>query len=255
MPARSAALGSAAHRIGRALSEMSASLGPPFGGKARGPGDLLVEHAAHPRRACRRRDVRVAAAGARQVRRVALLVRRAEVRRDRREVEEERPGGAVVLRHELARELAQHVGLVLAAMRVVDPAVHVEERVHVVVGAARAVAAVRGPRDRAVPVGPAVGDVAERRLAGDLGALRAVPVEVLPDEAGLVAARAQRRRERRMVVEGLEAVGAGVREDMVVVGVAAGQERRAGRAAQRVRAERVAERRAPSRPGVDGPRA
>ena len=121
---------------------------------------------------------------------------RPDVRRDRREVEEERLGGAVVLRDHPPGQPALRDGLVDALVRVVDRAVVVQQHVEVLVGAALELA-VGGPVDRAPPVGPAGRHVAEGVLPGDGRLVRAVAVHVLAEEHRVVAGLVQRRGDRR----------------------------------------------------------
>ncbi len=207
---------------------------------AGGPGDLLVEAAPDPPRAGRVAEHLLGAVRAQHRSRVVALDGAAVVRRDERGPGEERPGGRGLLPEALAGQPAEQAGLVGALVRH-QPTVVVERGVEVAVGAPVELRALLDPAvDRALPVAPAGWHVAQRGPSARRP-LDAVPVEVLAEERRVVAGAVEPHRERPPVPEGREAVRRGVRPDVVVVGVLTGEERRAGRTAQRLRGERVGE--------------
>ena len=170
-------------------------------------------------RTCRREvGERVLVAGGRD---------RGFVRRRRRELEEQRPGGVPDERDRLVRE---HLGRVVPRTvpeRVEGPV----DRQGVVDG--------RRVHERHPPV-PTRRDVAGHRRV-------LVPVDVLAEQPRPVARVVQPRRERRAVVEPLEPTERrDLSVDEVGVGVVAGQDARAAGTAERVHDERVGERHAPA---------
>ena len=178
--------------------------------------------------------------------RVVGLDRQPVVGRGRRPPHEPRVAGLAESGDHLARLLGDHVGGV-ATGEGVDLPVDVLDQVVVGVGAAAVVRVVVVPQvvRAGVPLVPARRHVVQRRPSG-AQVLLAVAVEVLADQAGLVPRPLQDRGDRTSIRERSEAVGLEVGVDVVVVRVLPAQEARPGRAAQRVRRERVLEAQPPA---------
>ena len=165
--------------------------------------------------------------------RVVRVARRAAVGSDEPELEVERPVAGRGLLDQLAGTAAEEVGLVLARVGRVGVG---DERAVLVDAPARVVEGVRV--GRAVPVAPAGRDAVRVLVA----------VEVAADVHGPVAGGLEPDGQRVGVVEAREAAERpGVVEDLVVVGVLAGEVRGARGAAEREAGHRVLEQRALAR--------
>ena len=204
-------------------------------------GDLVVEEATHALGPGRGGELAEHPVRPQDRRRVVGLVGRPEVRGHRCPPHEPRVGLPGEAADDVLHLVREQPGGVDARVRD-DLPVDVLGHREIVVGAA--VQRIAGREDLVTsghPLVPARRDVVQRRLGAAVDVLARIAVEVLAHQRRPVAAALKHGRQRRPVVEGLEAERVDVAQHVVVVGVLAGQERRAARTAQWVRREGVLE--------------